>query len=335
MERGDPRGELIALMCALERADAADARPARGRPLRERVRALIAAHHADWLGPLFEICAGYYELRRGFVEHVRIMQDDVPAQRLCDAAPLVRELSVPIEHGAELARLAAVFALTHLTIDGSLVAALAASRLDQLRALDIARCAAATAPSVAGTERVRLEHLGLHFPRDAPYADASALGRAFERPTLRALRSLAVGPVVSISPELFAPLEQLRRLRVTGQLREPRALAETAPRLESFGIIDSRAPLQLVELVSVLPALRHLRVIGTHVEDAAAIAIARAAPRLTRLDLSHNQLTADGARRVIELLPELVELRLRDNALSPEALDGVRVERADELELVL
>jgi len=335
MERGDPRGELIALMCELERAEAADARPARIRPLRERVRALIAAHHGDWLGPLFEICAGYYELRRGFVEHVRIMQDDVPAERLRDAAPLVREVSVPAEHGGELVRLAAALALVHVTIDGGHADALAAARLDQLRALDIARCTPATPPSVAACEHVRLEHLGLHFPPDAPYADAAALGRTFERPTLRRLRSLAVGPVVSIAPELFAPLDQLRRLTVTGQLREPRALAEAAPRLESFGVIDSRAPLHLVELVSALPALRHLRVVGSQVMDVAAIAIVRAAPRLTRLDLSHNQLTADGARRVIELLPELVELRLRDNAFEPEALDGLRVERADELELVL
>jgi Leucine Rich Repeat (LRR) protein len=335
MERGDPRGELIALMCELERAEAADARPARIRPLRERVRALIAAHHGDWLGPLFEICAGYYELRRGFVEHVRIMQDDVPAERLRDTAPLVREVSVPAEHGGELVRLAAALALTHVTIDGGDAEALAAARLDQLRALDIARCTLDPMATVARLELVRLEHLGLHCPADGPLAVTGALAGALERVASHRLRSFAVGPVVALAPAVLPPLERLCRLTVTGHITDPRALAEVAPQLESFGVIDSRAPLHLVDLVAALPALRHLRVVGSRVADVAAIAIARAAPRLTRLDLSHNQLTPDGARRVIELLPELVELRLRDNAFEPEALDGLRVERADELELVL
>jgi len=212
MERGDPRGELIALMCELERAEAADARPARIRPLRERVRALIAAHHGDWLGPLFEICAGYYELRRGFVEHVRIMQDDVPAERLRDAAPLVREVSVPPEHGGELVPLAAALALVHVTIDGSHVATLEAARLDQLRALDIARCTHAVMATVTRLELVRLEHLGLHYPPDAQLAVTGAQTAGFERLGLYRLRSLAIGPVMSLAPAVLPRFAELRRL---------------------------------------------------------------------------------------------------------------------------
>src|ERR1043166_9271422 len=70
LDRGDPRGDLMIAQCALARADAADRSLAETGPLRERVRALIASHGASWLDPLFAITAGYYELRRGMVEHV-------------------------------------------------------------------------------------------------------------------------------------------------------------------------------------------------------------------------------------------------------------------------
>src|SRR5262245_57741707 len=104
-------------MCELARADAADEPPVRTRPLREQVRRLIAAHHGEWLGPLFEIAAGYYELRRGFVEHVAIMQDDIEAVRLRAAAPLLREVAIPVEHVGELHALGRALALSHVSLD--------------------------------------------------------------------------------------------------------------------------------------------------------------------------------------------------------------------------
>jgi uncharacterized protein (TIGR02996 family) len=65
LQRGEPRGELIAIQCLLEKLPARDPqRPA----LRRRERRLIAAHEARWkeeLG-LSERC--FVTFRRGFVE---------------------------------------------------------------------------------------------------------------------------------------------------------------------------------------------------------------------------------------------------------------------------
>jgi uncharacterized protein (TIGR02996 family) len=331
-ERGDPRGELIALQCELARADAADERPGRTRPLRARVAELIAAHHAVWLDPLFEICAGYYELRRGFVEHLAIMQHEIDAVRLHAAAPLLREVAIPHEYVAELPALASAIAITHLTVDGAARYRLHPEKLGRLRRLDLARCGEAMIP---GSFELlpELEHLGLHVALEAPLDRvAELLMRVRVGPRVR---SFAFGPFTKLRPQELFRFEQLRKLMLTGPVRELAALAIAQPHLTSLGLVDCGFPLKMAELVGRLPELRHLRIVGSFVTDAAAEAIAHAAPKLARLDLSHNKLTVAGAYRLVELLPGLVELRLRDNAFAPDELAGLRSERGEVTELVL
>jgi uncharacterized protein (TIGR02996 family) len=335
-ERGDPRGELIALQCELVRADAADEPPGRTRPLREQVRALIAAHHDAWLGPLFEIAAGYYELRRGFVEHLALMQRDVDAAALHAAAPLLRELVLAREYVDELPPCAAALRLEYVSIQArelpDLIRMLAAPALASVRRLDIAHCCEGHIADLAGLP-LPFEHVGLHFA--AWFEEASVLARWLAHPARSALRTLALGPVTTFDPALLAPLAGLRKLRLTARLADPPALARALPQLVGLHLVDCHLGLKVFPLVRALPQLRHLRIVASGVGDSAAHAIARAAPQLVRLDLTRNQVTTDGARRVIELLPNLVELRLRDNPIDADRLDGVRVERADQLELIL
>jgi uncharacterized protein (TIGR02996 family) len=68
LERGDPRGELIALQLA-------DARGQLDRAGRTRIRALLREHQLAWLGPLAPVLvrAGA-ELRNGFLTRARIRQ---------------------------------------------------------------------------------------------------------------------------------------------------------------------------------------------------------------------------------------------------------------------
>jgi uncharacterized protein (TIGR02996 family) len=143
-ERGDVRGEFIALQCRLARLRAADpARPA----MAARARQLRRAHGRDWAGPLGEF-AGRCRFRRGFVEEVEIdaraFLADAPA--LFRAAPVRR---LKLLSAATLMRRVAVCPelahLTHLNLSENFVRAggvdaLAASPyLSGLRVLNLAR----------------------------------------------------------------------------------------------------------------------------------------------------------------------------------------------------
>ena len=92
MEKGDPRGELIALSCTLARGEAND-------EVIERERALLAQHHAAWTAPLRAIASSAgFAFRRGFVEHVQAYDPRTFTAAICDAlfeaAPLVRSLAL-------------------------------------------------------------------------------------------------------------------------------------------------------------------------------------------------------------------------------------------------
>jgi len=68
LQRGDLRGELIGLQCALARADVAD-EPFDQRMV-DRERELLAEHADLWTNPLRAVFDAGYQFRRGLVEHV-------------------------------------------------------------------------------------------------------------------------------------------------------------------------------------------------------------------------------------------------------------------------
>ena len=141
MERGDPKGELIALQCSLARTSAAD-EPCNAAAL-DRERALVEAHSGAWIAPLVELAAGTYELRRGLVEHATL-DLDVALEPLLAAAPLVRSVALRSQtlQRAPTAAWSQLVALELLDLcypdSASDVAALAASpHVTQLRRLQV------------------------------------------------------------------------------------------------------------------------------------------------------------------------------------------------------
>lgn len=142
-DRGDPRGELIVLQCALARLDRDDADR---HPLEARERELMTAHRAEWrraLAAIPSIDNDY--LKRGFVERISLdeamLADHAPA--VFAAAPLLSDLYLHASNSherslivpPELARLRAIsFASTRHA-----VAALASPHLRSIERLAFAR----------------------------------------------------------------------------------------------------------------------------------------------------------------------------------------------------
>lgn len=88
---GDPRGELIAVSCALARGGLAFDEAAR---LRRREHELLTGPARPSLGPLLSAHATAIELRRGFVESITIAAEEFLRHReaLFHAAPCLRSL---------------------------------------------------------------------------------------------------------------------------------------------------------------------------------------------------------------------------------------------------
>jgi uncharacterized protein (TIGR02996 family) len=90
-ESGDPRGEFIQVQLALE---VPKLRPAQRASLKEREAALLAAHHAEWLGPLGQHDTRYSPMfqgirwERGWITELVVPRLDVRAAQALLAAPL-------------------------------------------------------------------------------------------------------------------------------------------------------------------------------------------------------------------------------------------------------
>ena len=96
MQAGDPRGELIAVQCALARCDASD--PAR-EALAERSAALERAHRDAWLGGL-GLSTQTMRFERGFVEELTAPFSVATGSAAAIVArhPLLRRLNLSL-HG--------------------------------------------------------------------------------------------------------------------------------------------------------------------------------------------------------------------------------------------
>jgi uncharacterized protein (TIGR02996 family) len=83
LERGDPRGELIQIQCALAKRRAAGERIEHEDPLAKRNRGLLAKHEKDWLVPIRAHLRSW-TWSRGFVEVV-----DADGEKFIDGAAIV------------------------------------------------------------------------------------------------------------------------------------------------------------------------------------------------------------------------------------------------------
>jgi uncharacterized protein (TIGR02996 family) len=193
-DRGDPRGDFIALQCA--RADLAADDP-RGAELDDSIAALLKKHKKTWTSACGEAKGARWEYRRGFVEKLSI-----------DAAHLL----------ANAATIFAVEPLEELNIwkidesPGGL-APLLELPLHRIKRLSLARCALteadyqalARATTLGVVESLDLTNGGSVEQPVWPLAEATSL------PKLRELKLTGA----MIGDDQMAQLARARRLRIT------------------------------------------------------------------------------------------------------------------------
>ncbi len=312
-ERGDPRGDLVALQTKLM------ARPD-SRALRAREQALLAAHGDVWLGPL--AASDQRDFRCtwfcGFVDWAMVGSDNTIGTR------------EPAEMIDELATLPCIGLLRGLTI-GKLPGAQPSYR-------HCVEAIARNAPRLLGLTRLTFD-AGIGW-----YGDATSsvdLGPACR--TLASLRSLTLH-IASPNLDTLA-LPALQRLEVeaphvTG--RELAVFAKPWPALERLSIrlgdgdmltavgCDDLGPLLHGRS---LPALEQLALPGARFADDIIVALARSQllPRLRVLDLSRGVVSERGVRALVDharAFAHLDEIGL-DGTLAED------VEGIDQLESVL
>jgi len=328
MQRGDPRGELMALQCRLAGADTRD------EPVDEAViareRELREAHGDAWTAPLRAIVDGGYQLRRGFVEHAVVWNpvcqllpillapgprfvtsDDL--SRLFEAAPLLRSVALRgavietnPEPDASWARLRALELTESVRVSGSdpIATFIQSPHLASLRRLQLTTTSGDDAQVRAWLGLAQpLEHLGFHCgwhvsaaPNGVVVGERIATNRA-----LHGLRSLHLGNLALLDLTPLACLQQLERLalhRCAVTAGDVVQLARRLPRLEMLELdnADGRlGDLALGELLAAVPNLRRLSLrdwaIGS--TGARAIASAPTATVLRRLELDNCAIDDD------------------------------------------
>lgn len=178
LQRGEPRGELIAIQCLLEKLPKRDAqRPA----LRRRERRLIAAHEARWKQEVGIGGQSFVTFRRGFIEELDWRSDDPVPAALWRQTPL-RGLTMsarPLPSRAELARLERLH-LSHAAMDRAWWTELA-DRLDggALASLTLGHASALEPDGLAtllsrlpSLRELDVRELAFEYPgRRAPLAD--------------------------------------------------------------------------------------------------------------------------------------------------------------------
>jgi uncharacterized protein (TIGR02996 family) len=205
-QRGDPRGELINVQCALQRATGAEL-----VRLVNRSSDLLYRHGAGWLDDIRAIVRGV-ETKRGFVASINAKaavfaskcgplfeREPIQELRLIDPSP--RDFAT-LRKTPHLSRLRSLVCLEPVSIiDGTDVAALhgllASPHLAQLRMLDLrlevtAQCASATQSVFVELELPALEQLKLRVRAGDDVVDPIAIVEALASATLPALRQLSV-----------------------------------------------------------------------------------------------------------------------------------------------
>ena len=351
IERGDPLGELIALQCALARAEATDEMMEGETRAIERERALRRVYEDRWLGPLRAIVEAGWVMRRGFVEHVTAWRarDFVDhAAEISGRAPLLRSLAIGGD--VVLASVPELRAVTTLVLEeaGPLEAAtfhpFVVGQLPAVRRLEYANVTRDRESAQAIVELpVELDHLA-YCPRrvvgqeptkqDAiPWVLRAIAGR---QPRLR---SLAVGRCYGLALDGLDELAGLEGFAAADCALggEVAAIPQAVPALASLTIErDQIAADELARMLGGFVKLRRLRLRNVGLRDEHAEAIAAHAPAtLRRLDVVGNHLGDDGARTLLGM-SQLARLDLRRNenvkaALVNEANGQARLRYRPEL----
>ena len=330
-DRGDARGELIAVQCALV------ARP--GDPqLHAREAELLQQHRGQWFGPLEaylrernpEEAAGYV-VKRGFVEHVRVRLNGHPGEvdQLFQLVPSLRSLEVNGEGLTASKSLRKLERLTVTGIIGGVSDLLAEGYFDGLRALDLQVIDGAPGPGLS-----RLTEL-------TEFRSTWAVRGLWPLP--RRLRTLDGYGEDVIRTQLASPRKALREFGLRSATLDTEtidALALQAPYLERLMLKMSRVSAPLLQRLFRVewPALRRLQMqgVGLSVEGTAALADLSAS-QLTDVELDIAQLRDEGARGVLKIpwLKQLSRLSLVANRLTDDGLGELLKARHSFEELVL
>lgn len=332
IEKGDPRGEFIAVQCKLAggRLGPADTKKAKAREAE-----LLAAHREEWFGPLEKwlrekdpYSLNHLKLARGFVSHCRLtITEPADLATLFKKAPQLESLEL---RGDQTPSVAQLRQLRWLEADGACADSLAVAGpvLDGLEFLSLN----------LGGARVSLELA------KRPALRTLKVNRALTaKVTLpRTLEALGwSGDFTHLVPALGVGLPQLRWLGLTGLEVDAAArevLHRYAPVLETLALDGAKFGKGQLEalLATEWPALRSLDLsnVGLGVDGAKRLAVMRA-PKLELLDLTYTRLKDEGAAAVLSspLLGSLKELSLRANKLTVAAVAPV-LKRKHQLRLL-
>jgi len=335
-DRGDPRGELIVVQCALAVADRDDRPAHETNPLREREREIEASHWERWREPALAIAIGRYTFRRGFIEVLDVLQPDIDGARLREVCPLLRAIRTPQATVNDVFRTIDALPLDELTIY-KITDALVIHRVfddprfERLRRLELHYQSGRPHLNELARLRIPLRRLALRFDRTQPFDEPALLAHLTAHPARGALRSLDLAHARAEELGVLERLPELEELTLTSCSFAAQELLPLAlPRLMSLAITDSvMEALDPALLIAAFPALRRLRLSNARLGDRAALSIAASphAARLRRLDLSNNHISPVGARALAdsEHLRGLVSLDLTGNANAASALDHVRM----------
>jgi hypothetical protein len=325
-ERGDPRGELIAVQCALHRMPPADPRRVE---LEEREQALLDAHEAEWRAELplrRGVALGPFE--RGFVSAVEITREGALDPTFFDATPLT---TVKLRDAYELA---GRYAETDWPLRAELATILPPDLRPRIRRLDLStiwfferseqsrpddddpeglyevllrergweglrelRLASMSVRCAGALDGLRLERLELYSPSHQSDGDFIAVLTPACLSSLSSLSLFSVCLPDQGSARVLAQrdLSRLRQLEVRcGMLTAP----TLAPVLDALG-----APGALESL-----SLRGNRLGEEPLGDEGARLVAQRFPRLAHLDMSGCGITDEGARVLAATGIERLEL---------------------------
>jgi uncharacterized protein (TIGR02996 family) len=324
--RGDPRGELIAVQCALAKQPDADG------ALRQREAELLGAHARAWRAEL-GVATIAAHFTRGFISEAVVLASDLAARgaRALETRPsprwiVVRSTLADIEALAKLPQLARV---SSLEVSGNWsdgdwsITVLAASRfLGGLRTLalrfhriDLSGIRAiAEAPSLA--KLVALDLGGNFLASEAQAALDELLAMGSVERLLLPGTNLAMGASRALAR---APKCAVRSLDIASNRLDDAALAALLEgpwsRLEELWAFGNTAGERGARAVAALPALVSIDLGGNRIGPGGARALAQARG-LRVLRLAHCEVGDAGAKALAERTADLEMLDLRGNVLS-------------------
>ena len=333
--RGDPRGELITVQCALENDELPW--PERQR-LQARERAVLNREHAKVLTePLRSVRDGHYTFRRGFAHHARFPgHQPLRLGELHELAPLLRHFHIVGPLFSELNRadwvegLQLEYGLFDMT---AVVRELELPRLKRLR-LPWADWEDPEYLAFIGGLNRPLEYLSLDFDQRTTPAHLAALARGIAgRQGLRALRLEGARGIGRLQVN---GLEALELVRCDVKRADLLAMAANLVTLEltENDLRHHHDPrVDVVELLEAAPKLKVLRLEGVALDDEALVRLSKSphAARLRQLTLARNRITDYGALTLMGsgALDGLRYLNVDVNELTPKMQKALRKHYAD------